>query len=231
MGVRMWVFEAGSKRWWFQCAPMAIALLGACSSGPEPTVQLSADAGPDQGDGGTDAGPNTDCDNVTIVGDQVTVHEETVTARLTMGELKTNTVMMFGGDTVDFDDAVSNVALKALDQTDAVMLAQTYPDFYLCSSPGGLAAQNYIVQFDLVPASCQVYDQLVSALADLKRAAASGTDRVSLKFDGAPLTLDSVTFDASGLDATDQLQDLNFYLVTKVEQITGESLLDFGMMQ
>jgi len=69
----------------------------------------------------------------------------------------------------------------------------------------------------------------VSALADLARAAASGTDRVSLVFDGAELTLESVIFDATGGDATDQLQDLNFHLVTKVEQITGESLLDFGM--
>jgi hypothetical protein len=228
MGAQMWVLKTTETRWRPAAALALATLLFGCSSPPEePAVQLMArDSGVAEQQGGTD----TDCDNVTIDGDEVTVHEEDVTAHFTMvGEIHNSTVMIFGGDKVEFDNAVSNMALKALDQTDALVLAEKYEDFYLCSSPGGIEAQNYIVQYDLVPASCDVYNQLVAALRDFARNSQAGGDRVSLSFEGVELTLDSAAFDSSGMDVTDQLEDLNFHLVTKVEQITGESLIEFGM--
>lgn len=208
---------------------MVSAALFACSSPHrEPKVFVSdVDAGVDDDQGGAE--PVLDCNNVTIDDDQVIVREEDVTARFKVGALGEHTVMLFGGEAVTFDNAVSNVGLIALDQSDALMLAEKYDDFYLCSSPGGIEAQNFIIQFDLVPASCLVYNQLVRALADFARNNQAGGDRVSLSFEGAPLTLESVAFDEGGMDVTDQFEQLNFYLITKVEQITGQSLIEFGM--
>jgi hypothetical protein len=207
-----------------------VVLLWGCSPiSKEPTHEVGERDAGGREDGGAET-PGVDCDNVTIDGDEVSVQEEDVTARFRMGALGTSTVMMFGGEPVKFENAVSNMGLVALDQSDAVVLAQKYDDFYLCSSPGGIEAQNYIVQFDLVPASCRVYDQLLRALADFARNSSVGGDRVSLSFKGAKLELQSVTFDNGGMDVTDQFADLNFHLVTEVEQITGESLIEFGNM-
>jgi hypothetical protein len=59
----------------------------------------------------------------------------------------------------------------------------------------------------------------------------TGGDRTSLRFDGAPLELESVIVDETGEDVTDQLADRNFHMVTAVEQLTGESVLNFGTSQ
>jgi hypothetical protein len=126
------------------------------------------------------------------------------------------------------DDVLSNAYILGLDKEDALMLAELFPDFYLCSSPGGDAAADHIFPYDLVPASCEVYEKLVNALNRFRINRESGGDRTSLRLEGAPLELVSVIDDASGVDVTDQVTDQHFHLVTAVEQLTGESVLEFG---
>lgn len=211
--------------------PLALALCAACggdsrqagvsTGAPVGDVEMNDGAAGNQADGPY-------CADVTRDGDIVELQEEDVTARFVAGEPYERTVMLFGGEPVTFDNAVSNVYIIGLDKDDALMLADQYPDFYLCSSPGGQAAQAFILAYDLVPATCEVYDQIVRALADYDRNNARGGDRTSLRLEGAPLTLESVTVDATGEDVTDQLLDRNLHLVTAVEQLTGESVLSFG---
>lgn len=175
--------------------------------------------------------PAEDCDLVQMDGDSLVLHEEDVTARFVVGASYTKTVMLFGGEPVEHDNAVSNVYIIGLDKMDALMLAEKYEDFYLCNSPGGEEAQNYILDYDLVPATCLVYDQIIMALRQFDTNNAAGGDRVSLRFDGAPLELDSVIVDATGEDVTEHFSDLKFHLVTAVEQLTGQSVLAFGTTQ
>jgi len=189
--------------------------------------------------GGRDAGdmdpmemvedePDPGCDEVSVSGQFVVEHEAHFTARYHIGEPYTKTVMIFGGEPVEAEDTLSNAYIMGLDKMDALALAEEFPDFYLCSSPGGDAAAALIKAYDLVPASCEVYDKLVVALRQFRINREAGGDRTSLRFDGAPLELESVIDDASGSDVTDQVMDQHFHLITSVEQLTGESVLSFG---
>jgi hypothetical protein len=58
-----------------------------------------------------------------------------------------------------------------------------------------------------------------------------GGDRTSLRFEGAPLELDSVIEDATGKNVTAQVSNQDFHLVTSVEQLTGQSVVSFGTTQ
>lgn len=161
-------------------------------------------------------------------GDIVVKQVDQVTARFRVGEPYTRTVMLFGGEPTVNDNAISDVYIIGLDKEDALMLAMKYPAFHLCDSPGGQEAQKYILDYDLVPATCRVFDQIAVALRDFHRNNAAGADRVSLRFGGSALELESVVADATGEDVTDQLSHRTFHLVTSVEQLTGESVLSFG---
>lgn len=209
---------------------LAAWLWTACGGEDQQVVHVSKapDAGmPDMGEGSMTE-PARGCDRVEIDGDLVVEREKDFTATFRMGEPYTKTVMLFGGESVEADNALSNAYIFGLDKADAVMLAEKYADFYLCSSAGGMEASKYIVPYDLVPASCEVYEQIVAALRQYFMNVDAGGDRTSLRIEGAPLQLESVIDDASGIDVTDQVGDQDFQLVTAVEQLTGQSVLSFG---
>jgi hypothetical protein len=212
---------------------LLVAVLGV-GCGDDGAQGVSVSKMPDAGaepDEGQMIAISSPCDDVEVDGDVVIEHEKDFTARFRVGEPYTKTVMLFGGERVEDENALSNAYIFGLDKTDALMLAEKYPDFYLCSSPGGMEASSYIVPYDLVPATCEVYEQIVAALRQYSMNLASGGDRTSLRFDGAPLELESVTADANGADVTDQITDQDFHLVTAVEQLSGESVISFGTME
>jgi hypothetical protein len=208
-------------------------LCGACGA-PADGSQVSVGDGRDAGDDDDDEmtmemeGPDPGCDMVEIDGDFVIEHETRFTARYRIGERSTKTIMLFGGEPVEGEDVLSNAYILGLDKQDALALAEVFPDFFLCSSPGGDAAAEHIFPYDLVPASCEVYEKLVTALVQFRINREAGGDRTSLRIEGAPLELVSVIDDASGVDVSDQVTDQHFHLVTEVEQLTGESVLEFG---
>jgi len=222
----MYVLVAGfHSRASIALAASALLLCVACGGDKESVaLMLGSDAGND----GVNEGPPPDCDMVEIDGDVVVRQIDQVTATFQMGEPYDKTVMLFGGEPFTAPNSVSNVYVIGLDKDDALMLSERYVDFHLCNSPGGIEAQNYITDYDLVPATCRVHDEIIEALEIFHRNNAAGGDRASLRFDGAPLQLQSVIVDGTGEDVTDQLVDRNFHLVTAVEQLTGESVLSFG---
>jgi hypothetical protein len=233
----MVVLVAGFRsRSWLVLA-LCTALCGACgdeagsqgvSVGDEPDDIGSGEAGSGDTDDMGATEPSPDCDRVELDGDYVVEHEEEFTARYLRGEPVTKTIMIFGGDPVTDANVLSNAFIVGLDKKAAQMLAEKYADFHLCSSPGVDEASAHIIPYELVPASCEIYDQLVKALRQYHKNVASGGDRTSLRFEGAPLELESVIEDVNGQDVTDQVTGMDFHLVTSVEQLTGESLLDFG---
>jgi hypothetical protein len=199
--------------------------VGCGGASDDPTVSVGAE--PDAGDMEMEV-LNPGCDMIELDGDVVVERERDFTATYRVGEPYTKTVLLFGGNSVTEPNVLSNAYVLGLDKVDALEIAEEYPDFYLCSSPGGIAAANLIRPYDLVPASCEIYQQLVVALRQFNTNRESGGDRTSLRFDGAPLELESVIDDASGIDVTDQVHDQVFHLITSVEQLTGESVLSFG---
>lgn len=216
-------------------APYVLALcavLGAGCNGAANDGGVGVGAAPDAGDTGDDdmemSGPSSRCDVVTIDGDVVTEHEEHFTARYRIGERYTKTVLLFGGEPVEGSDTLSNAYILGLDKEDALALAQQFPDFYLCSSPGGDAAAEHVFPYDFVPSTCAVYEELIGALDEFKAHHRAGGDRTSIRFDGAPLELISVIDNASGVDVSDQVETHDFHFITSVERLTAESVLDFG---
>jgi hypothetical protein len=175
--------------------------------------------------------PGRACDLVEMDGAFVVEKERDFTARFRVGAPYTKTVMLFGGEPVEDDNVFSNAYIFGLDKVDALMLAEKYPDFYNCSSPGGQEASRYIVPYDLVPANCQIYEQIVAALRQYDTNVAKGGDRTSLRFEGAPLELESVIEDGTGKNVTAQVSNQDFHLVTAVEQLTGQSVVSFGTTQ
>jgi hypothetical protein len=216
----MYVVVAGLHSRTSVVLALSVVLCAACGDGGEEFIGVgdapdaaTTDAGEHRVEGATRR-----CDSVGMDGEFVIEHEQDFTAWFRVGEPSTRTVMLFGGEPEDDANVFSN----------AQMLAERYPDFYLCSSPGGVEAASHILPYDLVPATCEVYDRIVAALRQYHRNAAAGGDRTSLRLDGAPLQVESVTENATGKDFTDQVSDQNFHLVTGVEQLTGESVLSFG---
>ena len=207
---------------------LSACLWAACGGGESESFVAVSEA-PDAGMTGTGMDdPTRGCDRVRMDGEFVVEQEKDFTARFRVGEPYTRTVMLFGGERVEDENVLSNAQIFGLDKMDALMLAEKYPDFHLCSSPGGQEASKYIVRYDLVPATCQIYDQIVAALRTYHMNVSAGGDRTSLRLDGAPLQLESVIADATGEDVTDQASKQDFHLVTAVEQLTGESVLSFG---
>lgn len=203
------------------------ALLWAACGDDASEEFVSAGQAPDAGPA-TTVDPVRRCDLVEMDGEFVLEHEKDFTARFRVGVPYTRTVMLFGGGPVETENVFSNAQIFGLDKKDAQMLAEKYPDFYLCSSEGGQEASKYIVRYDLVPATCQIYDQIVTALRQYNKNVARGGDRTSLRLEGAPLQLESAIADVTGEDVTAQVTDQDFHLVTAVEQLTGQSVLSFG---
>ena len=210
----------------------ALFLVLGSACGGEGGATVSTHARPDAGTSGMGqagtAASARRCESVQVDGDVVIEHEKDFTARYRIGEPYTKTVMLFGGEPVNADNVLSNAYIIGLDKMDALELAQMYPDFYLCSSPGGQQAAMRIVSYDILPASCDIHDRLVAALRQYDVNAAAGKDRTSIRFEGAPLQLESVTADATGEDVTTQASGQNFQLMRSIEQLTGESVLAFG---
>jgi len=226
----MYVVVAGSHSRTSIALALSALLWGACGDEGEEFVHVgdARDAAMPGADAHSVDGPTSRCDSIQMDGELVVEREKDFTARFRAGEPYTKTVMLFGGEPEEDANVFSNAYILGLDKTDAQMLAARYPDFYLCSSPGGMEAASLILPYDLVPASCEVYEQVVAALRQYHRNAAAGGDRTSLRFDGAPLQVESVTENATGDDFTAQVSNQNFHLVTRVEQLTGQSVLSFG---
>jgi hypothetical protein len=210
-------------------AGLGAACSGSTTSNTRVVVPEAPDAGEQQPPTAAEPKPTTSgCVDVALTGDTVVEQLQDFTAEFQAGEAYDRTVMLFGGATVAQPNTPSRAYIYALDKVDAQRMAQKYPDFYLCSSPGGQEAATYIQVYDLVPANCEIHDKLATALKHFARNAARGGDRTSLRLRGAPLTVTSVTSDANGQDVSDQVSDQRFHLITEVQELTGQSLLGFG---
>lgn len=209
---------------WALCA----WLCAGCGSDQDRVLVLPE--GPDAGqhDAGTKPAQPSYCVDVEVNGDEVIEHLEDFTARFELGDPYNRTVMLFGGMSTAKPNTPTRAYIFGLDKVDAQRMAEKYPDFYLCSSPGGQEAASYIHVYDIVPATCKVHQQLVAAFSVYAKNVAVGGDRTSLRLEGAPLTVKAVTANATGQDVSDQVSTQTFHLITGVQQLSGQSVLSFG---
>ena len=212
---------------------VALALCMACGDGDNSGGAVDVPAGADVLDAAVENRPAVhmpadDCVDVKTDAATLVEHVRDFTATFRIGASYDRTLMLFGGDSVQQPNALSRAYVFGLDKIDAQVLAKKYPDFYLCSSPGGREASSYIRTYDLVPATCEIYQQLVAALRQYNANVAVGGDRTSVRLAGAPLELTSVVDEHSGADVSDQVSGQEFHLVTSVTQLSGESVLSFG---
>jgi hypothetical protein len=185
--------------------------------------------GDGDGDSEMEMADSDGCSNIEVDGEFVIEHEANFTIRYRIGERYTKTLLLFGGDSIPEPNKLASAYVLGLDKEDALALAEAFPDFYLCGSPGGEETAELALPYDFVPASCEVYDDLMAAIRQFRTNHTAGSgDRGSIRFDGAPLEVLSVTDDASGGDATGQVKTDVFHLITRVERLTAESVLEFG---
>ena len=118
----------------------------------------------------------------------VVTHEQVETRFLELGPFD-DTYMIFGGQP---DDTVwANVDLSVIDRQQAAWLAERYPDFHLCRSPGAVHAKQMIEHLALVAADGRVRRTLQDAWYESEARLQDGGERVCVALAGRHLSLDA----------------------------------------
>jgi hypothetical protein len=129
--------------------------------------------------------------------------------------------MLFGGADGEMSNSVSDVVVAGLAIRHARFIAERYPKFHRCSSPGAAQAQRLVEHMALVAADGSTRRTLRKALAQHDDAVASGGERTCLRFRGEQISLRSASHREGGLDLTRQLvqgyRGTDFYYVSSAE--------------
>ncbi|MAG30931.1 MAG: hypothetical protein CL908_08585 [Deltaproteobacteria bacterium] len=102
------------------------------------------------------------------------------------------TYMLFGGDGQQRRNQLTHATLAGLPIRHARAIAQQYPDFHRCKSPGAPQAQRLTESMNLVAANRSTRGTLIEALDLFEERLQSGGDRTCLRVRGSELVLDSV---------------------------------------
>lgn len=157
--------------------------------------------------------------DLTITGSEIALATADLDVRFTRSETLDGTYMLFGGGTLDHPNAVSNVTLAGLHMKDVRRIAERYPDFYMCKSPGAPLAQKAVVDLDLVPADGKVRKTLDSALDQFESSLHSDGGRVCVSLRGEALDLKSAKIRDHDEEVTETYRQTRFYLVTSASVV------------
>jgi hypothetical protein len=139
------------------------------------------------------------------------------------------TYMLFGGTNGEMRNSISNVFVSGLAIRHASFIAQRYPKFYRCSSPGAAQAKQLIENMALVAADGSTRNTLQEAVAVHDEAVATGGDRTCLQFRGEQISLRSAKHREGGFDLTPQLEkgyrQTDFFFVSDAEISDCKELL------
>jgi hypothetical protein len=137
--------------------------------------------------------------------------------------------MLFGGLDGEMKNAISNVFVSGLAIRHASFIAQRYPKFYRCSSPGAAQAQQLVEDMALIAADGSTRDTLRRAVSAHEEALASGGERTCLSFRGEQISLRSAKHREGGFELTRELakgyRETDFYFVTSAEISDCKALL------
>lgn len=138
--------------------------------------------------------------------------------------------MLFGGDSISHRNSPMHAIVSTLPLHHAQLIAQSYPDFYMCKSPGAAQAQAYVESMALITASRRVRGTLEEAIDLFEKRLRSGGERTCIGVKGAALSLESVSLRQDGTDISDEVvpgltRSTRFYLAEEAELLECGPLL------
>jgi hypothetical protein len=165
----------------------------------------------------------------TVEGSQVLIQTRDLDVRFDrVGELD-ESYMLFGGVDGELQNSISNVVVSGLAVRHAALIAQRYPDFHKCKSPGAAQAKRLLEPMAWIASDGSTRGTLRKALALHEKSVRSGGERTCLAVSGERLMLGSAKHRSQDFDLTGQLGDgyrgTDFYLVTDAELADCKSLL------
>lgn len=158
-----------------------------------------------------------------IEGREVVLNADQLEARFSMVGTLDESYMLFGGDTQQRPNSITHATLAGLATHQARFIAERYPDFHRCSSPGAKQAQAFTQPMSFVAADRAALDTLSEALALFEERLREDGDRTCIHVKGAPLSLDSVRVDTEGVsedishEVLPKFAGVNFVLAETVE--------------
>lgn len=165
----------------------------------------------------------------TLDGSQLVVQTEDLEARFDRVGTFDESYMLFGGSDGEMKNSFGNVFVSGLAVRHAALIAQRYPDFYMCKSPGAAQAQRLVEDMAWIASDGSTRGTLRKALALYQKSLRSGGEQTCLAVSGERLMLGSVKHRDQGFDLTHEvgsgLRGTDFYLVTEAELAHCKSLL------
>lgn len=137
-------------------------------------------------------------------GRQVVVQSNGVETRFTKLGPASGTFMLFGG--IGQDTVWANADMSVIDGPQVEWLSRTWPDFYMCKSPGAKQAMELTHQLSLVAASGSVRNTLQGSVHRFEENLRGNGERVCVALSGQRLAVSSSTILANGTNFLQQIK-------------------------
>jgi hypothetical protein len=164
-----------------------------------------------------------------VEGREVVIQTDDLEVRFDRAGPVSETYMLFGGSDAEMHNSISNVFVSGLAIRHASFIAQRYPKFYMCSSPGAAQAKQLIEDMALIAADGSTRNTLKRAVALHADSVASGGDRTCLRFQGEQISLRSAKHREGGFDLTREFakgyRQTDFFFVNEAEISDCKALL------
>lgn len=164
-----------------------------------------------------------------VQGREVVIQTDDLEVRFERYGAVAETYMLFGGTDAEMTNSISNVLVSGLAIRHASFIAQRYPKFYMCSSPGAAQAKQFVEDMALIAADGATRDTLKRAITLFADSLASGGDRTCLRFGGEQISLRSAKHREEGFDLTPEFakgyRQTDFFFVNDAEIVDCKALL------
>ena len=162
-------------------------------------------------------------------GRQLVVETEDLEFRFDRFGSLSESYMVFGGNNDQMKNSLTHATLAALPMSDARLIAQRYPDFHMCKSPGAKQAQRATKTMSVVGGGASARRNLIKVVDLHEQRIRSGGERTCVSLKGSPLELDSVRVKADGTDITGRVGPMyrrtSFFFADHVELADCKALL------
>jgi len=125
-----------------------------------------------------------------------------IEARFSVTGSLDDTFMLFGGGIEKHRNSLTHATVAGLAIRHARLIAERYPNFHLCKSPGAPQAQRLTETLSFVAADRAARDTLGEALDLYEERLRGDGERTCIRVTGTPLSLESVRLKQNGEDIT-----------------------------
>jgi cellobiose-specific phosphotransferase system component IIA len=154
---------------------------------------------------------------------EMTVASSGMRARFERGASMEQGYMLFGGLEAEKSGHFINVFVSGLEERHVSLISQTYPDFYMCGSPGADSAKGWVEDMGLIAESGSVRNTLLEAVRLHDQRIRQGAERTCLRMRAETLYLEQAHALPAEIDVTEPTrqghQGVDFYLVHQAEVV------------